>query len=1020
MFELSEEQARAVTTLNSNLAVAAGAGSGKTRVLVERFIYLIKSKYAAADEILAITFTKKAAKEMRTRIRSALVDLEAAAYGEDKLFWRLQLEKLAGASISTIDSLCSKIMRENPVEAGVDPNFSIREEYEIDEFKAQVLEDFLLQGVKKQDSNLVAILSIYGVDETREMLARLIEYLPSWSEEQRGGPADAEAALVTAWQAVLDSYKQYAQEQVQAKEYYGFDEVAAKALELLEHYPHVLEKYHNKFKFVMVDEFQDTNLRQKDFIYLLAGQDKTTLREKRLFIVGDPKQSIYRFRGADVSVFNQVTKDIQAADGADKKIELLKNYRSTKTIIAWCNYVFRDFIGEHPEYAIAFQPLAARDVQGPKPDFSIINYSTETLTASQSRSYEAQLVADKIEELLDEHPQWHKDKIAILVATINKAAPFAAALRQKGINYQVLDGKGFYERQEIIDFLNLLLYLHNPLQDYPLVGVLRSPYFGLDDQLLTQAFGQVQVQSISLREALTALAADTALLPAQASHFQACLEQLVTLERAAVVEALPELIATIYATLHVEVVLTQQAFGLEKLANVDKLRQLATSFALNTNGSLADYLERVTKMRKANVRETGAVRLENEAPVTIMTIHKSKGLEYPAVFLPALESTGRSGGVKAGYSKQFGLGVKYKDAEGQLQNTETLDAIVEENNLLNDGEKIRQLYVAITRAEEYLWMSGCKRRTKSKSTSKNWLNDLQNLIENKPTDYVNYRQLEAQEVVPSATAASAQDQTAELDQARAAVLPEFLISNKNMFSATSLGEYDICPRRYFYYNIACMPEVKMQLGGTGVPAYLVGLVTHKALELRGDYSARAEAVQAALIEIEVPQEVREAVQQRALSILDSYCDSVIFRAIEQLPQQAEYNFCLPLVQDEGTDIYFQGSVDNLIFNPDGTLTIIDYKTGRPPAQGETKEGYMRQLLIYTLAMERLLGQKVSKAALHFLQNSSEVELRRDVTVGKQELEEFCHMLRRQQAIEDYPCQLSSCAYCPYAYFCTKQ
>ena len=548
MTEFTLQQQLAIETIDRNVAVSAGAGSGKTRVLVERFMYILsqgmQSPHEAVDasQILAITFTRKAAGEMKARIRKAMA-VKAAADTDG--YWRAQLRSLERAQIATIHSLCSRILRENPVEAQLDPSFIMAEDFDGQQFIRQCLRSFIRHELKRGDEDIRRLLGIYGMSSFRNMLEAL---LPNMQELFAFGDlsapyekalADLEAAkekfrdnlaellakraeytkaktagrekldnlaaaerqiikelaipcadtylalmknirlsgeanelhtelkaigtaftfaaadkaaleLMPAWERVLQRMDAYLAQTKQEQDFLTFDDLEWLAVKLLLENQQVRHKYQKKFRYIMVDEFQDTNDRQRRLVYLLCGDSDEKLQGRKLFIVGDPKQSIYRFRGADVSVFARARQEIKAGGGA--YLTLTKNFRSVDKVLAACNEAFSRLLGEDASQDVFFEALDFNKQSQLRPTLLQIVYSKEDKAVK--RRLEAIAVAKKIKELHAGGKEY--GKMAILLRAMTNCQVLTKALQQAQVPYLVVDGRGFYELQEVLDILNLL------------------------------------------------------------------------------------------------------------------------------------------------------------------------------------------------------------------------------------------------------------------------------------------------------------------------------------------------------------------------------------------------------------------------------------------------------------------------------------------------------------------------------------------------------------------------------------
>ncbi len=1093
MSDFTSEQLAAITTIDNNVSVSAGAGSGKTRVLVERFLHIleqgnIKGKPVSPREILAITFTRKAAGEMKERVRKRITEKLTEA---GDTFWKEVLDELERAQITTIHGFCSRLLKENPVELGLDPSFNLAEEFEGEEYLQECLLEFVRQGLRQQRPELIFLTNTYGVNSTisqlqsllpqlddiiafgdltkaykdridaepagKARLCSLIEELANWdglgknktavsvallkenlTEVTEGilqEPSDftayniyvggiknpakavkdlvvaikelqqglfnlnvdrAALPLVTAWQKVVQDFANYYRARKKQDDFLTFDDLEELALKLLVENEQVRHKCQAKYRYLMVDEFQDTNDRQKQIIYLLCGDDVNKLQGRKLFVVGDPKQSIYRFRGADVSVFAQVRKDIEKLGG--KNIKLPDNFRTVDKILDACNLVFEKLLGTDDNQDVYFEKLVAHKNSTVLPTLLEVLYDNDSKPFA--RKMEAAAVANYIKQLRTKGTAY--GKMAILLSAMTVCNIVTEALENFDIPYQVVDGKGFYERQEVLDFLHLLTALQNRKRSLELAGVLRSPYFGVNDEVITRMFLLANQEERCLWDALMEF--DVASLEeeqqAQVRYAQAVLEEL---RKNAALLALPELLQKIMQVLNLEAVLSLQDNGAVKLANVKKFINLAQEFCVSKQETLASWLERVRDFREAQVRETAA-NLPVADAVTIMTIHKSKGLEFDTVFLPMLDRKGGSDLSVIKFHKQLGLGVKAALDNGDVEESSVLKQIKEEDKSLEKAEKQRQLYVAMTRAEEKLVLSGIY-KADGKSTSENWFNDLRGIL--KEDIHVTKPEYDYEELLKIKGTSV---ETNVIPQAELlAPLESYGASGKNYFSPSALQTYLHCQRQY-YYQQEGMPALEVEGEGTSsvLPPHVVGSLIHKALEL---YDGKdLDKAFAMAVEEFAPGNVSGTA--KAKQMLENYVVSELYKALPK-KKLKELRFILPV-----GEMLINGIIDCVVEKDTG-LMLVDYKTGRPPAENEVHLGYAYQLAIYKYAVEKLLGKKAEEAKLHFLQNLSQWNLLEDKDYLDEALA-LCKEIGGKGEEKDFDCNLASCAYCPYNYLCPQK
>ncbi|MGL5207057.1 MAG: UvrD-helicase domain-containing protein [Acidaminococcaceae bacterium] len=1118
MTDFTPAQECAIKTIENNISVSAGAGSGKTRVLVERFVNIISGKKAAADGILAITFTRKAAKEMRERVRIKIDDLIKNP-ANDRQFWQEQLMLLERSQISTIDSFCSRLLRDNPVEAKVDPAFVTTEEFDLADFYYEESLQYMKKLLQTKDVDFQKLLEEYGRSKLMEMITVLLEklsllvdgndldklyeetlgqkiketqsklllniqilmdlretikgkhreeldaisanlemvreavadcnveilssYLLHLSARNKADadlikeireltsrlmmvPIDKHAGeLIKSWEIFFQGLDGHFQIRKAERKIMSFGDVEEKALLLLLNNKDILAKCRNRYKYIMVDEFQDTNLQQKKLVYLLAGGNSEQLLDKRLFVVGDAKQSIYRFRGAEVSVFADVCKDIEKNGG--KNITLQENFRSSPEILAVCNEVFNDLMGNDKNNDVVFEKLSPNKKSQAKPKLIIL--TAEKDKRQKANKAEASVVAQNIKELVERDNFQYSD-IAILLASINRAQTFAAALRSQGISFHITDGKGFFEKQEIIDLVNLLSVLDNSRRNLELIGILRSPYFGLSDETITElCFAR---ENSSLWQVLMSDTLSLDLTPEQKNLWQRAATKLKRLRANTNTLPLPDLLASIFEELQIIPLNAGQEFGKEKIANVKKLQLMATDFCMKQGGTLHNFLQRIEKMRTAETRIEVANGVFAQNSVTIMTIHKSKGLEFPVVFLPALHARGKNDSNNICFLPKVGLGIKVRDANGDLVESSLFREIKGYNNEMEAAEKKRQLYVAMTRAEQRLFLSGVAVEDggKDKKSKEEWLDSLKRILvtEKLGQPLVDIEVIEENSVqAPEIVSAENNNKKVLFDEQvykQIEPLPSFGLKQL-IFSATSLLEYDDCPRSFFYHYIAQLPACEAMCGEKAVeicenalPANILGLVIHSAMENMDNYGFDGALGYA--IEKHVPIFMHENARQVTGSMLSSYLASEIYREISWLDKKTEDNFCLPLFENADQKIWVTGSIDCLYTYPEGDLGIIDYKTGKPPVSEYDVKGYAEQLSLYVLAAESLYGTSVRTATLHFLQNNSKWELPLNREAALNNIIQKCMTISNKKKEQDFAVLPGKCAFCAYAYLCSQK
>lgn len=1211
--ELTDAQKDAVYTIDKNVAVSAGAGSGKTQVLSLRFLYILEklgleaflaspsgdgALQAKAEQIMAVTFTKAAATQMRERIRKAMnkrIAKAEAAIDEDNnakivRFWRLQLKSLEKAHIDTLHSLCSKILRENPVDAGIDPQFRVAEDVEGKVFVKDTIVDFVRRGLQNGDQDITKLAGIYGYQSLCDNLYSLyskiediladeqakVRYSDAVAENENGKQAaqnlikqiehliekkdevtnngsegrnkldklaaafeqikgdllqkkpsydsckeyfnnlrlkkGSEISLklyrdlmsqidmgisntlaadqMDHWLRVLENVLKTVQAAKQKHNLMTFDDLEMRAVALMRNNPVICKKYADKFTHIMVDEFQDTNERQRQLLYMLCGGSPTELKGKKLFIVGDSKQSIYRFRGAEVQVFAEVCKDIT---NNGLYVPMDTNFRSLDYVLDVVNGTFGPLMENSAERGMTFEALKANVVHNPeayekdnhkhrqedlllapkKPEFIQIMWPKGQ---DGKRKAEAVAIVKKMQEVNRElqekngDTKSHYGEMAILLRTMTDAGDIINTLQEQGIAYE-MENKNFYELQEVLDTINLFKALLSKNNELELAGILRSPYFGFDDTTLTKLF--LVNKEKKLWDNL--LAMDIALAEEQAALAQHARHVLVELKEAVTSLGPMEVWETIWQKLHPDYVLSCQPRGEIKLANLNILRNSCAEYCLAKGASLAQWLEYVAELRENGGEEKGTLPTDDNA-VKIYSIHKSKGLEFSVVFVAQLDKRYNADRTSVRYLPKFGLGIRNQLEDGTLEDTGILRELKDANNLLEQDERVRQMYVAMTRAKERLYLTGIVEQgepsTKNPTGLKyaEWMGKLNNIYSQETNNYIEMVQLDGETDFGSASYSAMEEQNdigLTIADEYISPLGTYLENGPRSFSPSSLQTYLHCQRKYFYQYVLGLPQVEVSeehdeaaavSGGEAAAALAsggadavanpsydklspkdLGSIVHRALELyKGDLEPALERA------IQENAPLYQGDEARVM--LEHYLASPLYKSI---PKQQKRELAFAVYEKQG--LLISGIIDCLGFNEDGSLLLVDYKTGKPPVAGEVDKGYAYQLAIYEkVARERWgraqAGKPVPRiiSELHFLQNNTSWSLEKHaqakavdyyaeaialceaISHKTQESEFACRQYveqgldNREENLQNAVTALAPCKYCPYNYVCNHK
>ena len=639
---LNPEQREAASHFEGPLLVLAGAGSGKTRVLTTRIAWLVDEMGVDPGSILALTFTNKAAGEMRERVRKAL--------GREP----------NGMWIGTFHSVGVRILRRDAQRLGYTPGFSVYDAEDADGLTKRIIRDTL-----KLDPKKFTPRAVHGA-------------ISAAKNELTGPDAYAAHARDPFERVVADVYPLY-QQALRDANAFDFDDLLVKPVQLFREHPHVLRRYADRFRIVLVDEYQDTNRAQYVFLRLLAEE------HRNLFVVGDDDQSIYGWRGADIRNILEFEKDFP--DTAMVRLE--QNYRSTKTILDAANRVIAQNVNRKGKTLRTDNPAGER----------------VTLVEASDEQDEAQWVAEEIRARMTDNPDLKLRDFTALYRTNSQSRALEEALRREGMPYRVIGGTRFYERREVKDALAYLRLVANPAADEAFLRIVNVPRRGIGDTTVARLAEHAAQRGIPLLlaaaeamtvdgirggagKALPALAGlirkFTALATAGGISLDALLREL--LQESGLVAALE----------------AEGKEGKDRIENLDELLTGAAeiqrrlddddpelSFEMVLATGEVDEGDDVVPPRPLDVflaHVALVADVDQHDPradaVTLMTLHNAKGLEFPYVFITGLED-----GL-------FPMMRAY-DAPADLE------------------EERRLFYVGVTRAERKLYLAHARRRRRA-------------------------------------------------------------------------------------------------------------------------------------------------------------------------------------------------------------------------------------------------------------------------------------------------------------------
>jgi len=608
---LNDRQKEAVLETEGPILIMAGAGSGKTKVVTHKIAYLIEEKKIFPGNILAITFTNKAADEMKERVA------------------KLLKKDVEGMWIGTFHAVCARILRKDIDKIGYDRSFSI---YDRDDQITLVRECINELNINKdlfKESSILARISSLK-DEQISPDEYINENYNNYHHRKTGEIYDLYVKKLKEYNAL------------------DFDDLILKAVELLNNHSEILSYYQKIFQYVFVDEYQDTNKIQYELVKLLSGG------HENICVVGDSDQSIYSFRGADISNILDFEKDFPGA----KVILLEQNYRSTQTILNAANQVIKYNFGRKEKN------LWTANSQGKEIIYEELENSDE----------EAQYVAQKIHHLIY---KGHKPSdIAILYRTNAQSRAFEEAFMKEELPYKIVGGLRFYDRKEVKDVLAYLRVLQNPTDRISLKRIINTPRRGIGAATVAKIEEYADSNGLSMYQALLSLNQIDGLSTRAKNRVQDFVNIMTNLM--AQEEALPlnELIEEVINSTGYLADLKKDDMveSRTRIENIMEFLSVAVNFQENNDdANLENFLASVSLL--SDVDKT----IDEDNLITLMTVHSAKGLEFKVVFLVGME-------------------------EGLFPISRSLDSD-------EDLEEERRLcYVAITRAEEQLFITSARRR----------------------------------------------------------------------------------------------------------------------------------------------------------------------------------------------------------------------------------------------------------------------------------------------------------------------
>ena len=1080
-----------------NIAVTAGAGTGKTFILVERYLDILINHDTDIRQVLAITFTRKAAAEMMKRVAERLNRLLQVEQSDKKREHLVHIrDYLSAAYISTIHSFCARILREYPVEAGIDPDFvqlndiqyeilfketfdetlgelGSDEESWLDLFRfirltsieqmlrealvhrfelravldryenatsgslfEEIVSTFLREAGERTDPLTLSLIGSRaakivnlpaGTTDEQPALAALRKFLTAGDPEkiaywqalwelrnifttrdnkaylnlgQLGGkdfwgadntgevlrlssllagitdlpgpvPSERDRLLLMLTGKFFKFYRLIEKRFTQKKQQYNavdYEDLQLLVYDLLQNNENLREEIAKRFRYIMVDEFQDTNALQWEIISMLGGPD-----DRKHFIVGDPKQSIYGFRNADVRVFQNVRRTFTERAGENRDltdIVMEDSFRFKSGMAEFINRLFAGLMnsGTDSEWEVGYDPMSCRRED---PEGGIVEL------ALLGDRIQPEFIAASIKEMESESGIPYGD-MAVLLRTRNHLVEIEEMLRREGIPFKTIGGIGFFQRQEIYDVYHLIRFLISPADDVAVVGLLRSPFAGISDAslfMLSQAEnGRGYWEKLQNAEKISGIPAEDRGKLARFRNLGA--RWLYRRDRM----SFNELLDNIFSFSGFRAIYASDQKAARYLANLDKILEQAVEFEQAGFSSLADFGEALQNLIRSQIQESEApVDFEDKTTVKIMTIHQAKGLEFPVVILPYLEQRLRPESYgKVIFDEIYGFAppLTDEDSPGFMQH------IVRNRAHRKAVAELKRLfYVGCTRARDRLLMLGTAENGKiPEETPLRWLTGNFDIDPGKITDGMTNDGLIIHSDLPEKQKTGHQglsripDRIQDIRKALEAEDPAVSKTNRflppedrpegEIFSATQLMIFSRSPAEYFErYHLGYFAsdyDFNLSSGKEEDAAILRGKLIHKYFEEYPEFDLARTLSEYEITDSDIVRSLGIELQETIGRVRKSDQISGILSAKEFVNE-------LSITKKTGND-FLTGTIDRLYRNQAGDWEIIDYKTNRISHDDIEKISaeYRIQIEVYALLLAGLYpGQECYRVNLYF-------------------------------------------------------
>lgn len=956
---LNPQQKMAVEHGKGPLLIIAGAGTGKTTVITQRIVHLISSKLANPNEILALTFTEKAAREMEERVDIAM------PYGVTQMW------------ISTFHQFCDRILRTEGLQIGLDPNYNLMSEAETIQLVRNNIFNLDLKYFRTLGNPtkfVEGLIRHFARLQDEDITA--MEY-SKWVSKQKTN-TEEQKLEVEKYKELSKAYKQYEELKIKHNAM-DYGDLIVKTLKLFRDRPNILKNYQNQFKYILVDEFQDTNYSQSQLVYLLAG------KRANLTVVGDDDQSIYRFRGAAFSNIVQFRKKYSKS----KLVVLTRNYRSNQEIL---DKAYDLINHNNPDRLEAIEGINKKLVSDRKKDHDRVRFMHLDRVEN-----EAEAVAKRIKELVKSGKYKFSDS-AVLVRANNHADSFVRAFQRAGLPHQFLGPGKLFNQPEVSDLVAFLRVVSDPDDSASFYQVLSIPEFDFQALDLRRLVSFTKSSDYSIFESLdhieeSKLSDDT---KERLKKFQQSIKDHIKLS--AKQTAGQVLFSWLESNDLLSRILNPDTPTAEKRAKniakfFDKIKSYESEHEDASVNSVVDWIDLASNIGESPLANDSDWSEVNA--VNIMTVHGSKGLEFPVVFLVNLVA----------------LRFPSMQRREQIPLPESIIKEVLPTGDFHLQEERRLFYVGMTRAKDYLFLTAADFYTQGRQEKKISPFVFESLGEQTTKNEHSVQSSEQLSLLDFATQEEKQTK------------PEKF--HIDYLSYSQIQTFQICPLHYKLRYVVGLPPVP-------TAAQSLGISVHNSMhdfyaQIKAGEKPTEKLILNLLDKNWISQGYKNKKYERiSLTRAKDYLLGFLKKGFDEkvTPVLLEQKFSVSLNHKGNRPLQIGGVIDRVDQFGNNRVEIIDYKTGENvPSQREVDKN--EQLTFYALAASKIsdppFGRKPEDISLSLYYFEEQTKLTTKRTIEQlADFEKKLFEIRKEIENSDFQCNNEFlCKDCEYAQFCKR-